>query len=81
MLDDLKYFALEFGSIRVIANPWCPETVRRQVKFPRSKKARIRKKWARKGKNFTNERVMYFIGTNEIMAHPKNVAMIVNFKL
>ena len=41
-----------FGGIKIFANPWLPTTLRVQYKFPRSKKRRIRKKWAKRSKNY-----------------------------
>lgn len=52
-------FFFEFGAIKVFSNPYCYR--REQVRFPRSKKKRIRKKWAKNEKNFKNVPLMFAI--------------------
>jgi hypothetical protein len=47
--------------MRLTIDPWCPMTVRRQVRFPRSKKRRIRKKWAKDQRNWKDVRVAFRI--------------------
>lgn len=47
--------------IRVIADPLCPITTRRQFRFPRSKKKRVRKKWARDPRNWRDEWVVFMV--------------------
>lgn len=58
-----------FTGIKLVADPWMFDRV--QFRFPRSKKKRIRKKWAKDQKNYKNvpwDKV-YKIGDTFIM-HP-----------
>lgn len=50
-------------------------TVRKQVRFPRSKKARIRRKWAKQAKNWQSEPdpALYMVG-GCIVGHRETVA-------
>lgn len=41
-----------FAGIPIVVNPCLPETRREQFRFPRSKKKRIRKKWAKDQRNW-----------------------------
>ena len=47
-------FGLEasLGGFKIIANPFLSDNVWTQMRFPRSKKKRIRRKWAKQAKNF-----------------------------
>jgi hypothetical protein len=70
-MDELKRLQdAAFSGIRIIANRYMPETVSRQYKFPRSKKARIRKKWARNPKYRRELPVIWHVD-GAIMVHPK----------
>jgi hypothetical protein len=61
---------LGFSGIRIVANQYMPESISRQYKFPRSKKARIRKKWARNPKYRREVPVVWQVD-GVIMVHPK----------
>lgn len=53
-------------------------TERRQVRFPRSKARRIRKKWARRASSY-RERPMqhgYMIGSDTLVVHPALAARL-----
>lgn len=43
----------------------------RQVRFPKSKKRRIRKKWSAKDKNWSFKPITLLVGTNTIHCHPE----------
>ena len=45
--------------MRVTMNEYVPKTVRRQFRFPRSKKKRIQKKWAKDQRNWRDEEVIF----------------------
>jgi hypothetical protein len=49
-----------FNMMRVCIDPYMPK-VWRQVRFPRSKKKRIRKKWAKDRRNWKEFDVAYFV--------------------
>ncbi len=38
--------------VEIVPSRWLPTTERRQVRFPKSKRGRIRKKWAKQQKNW-----------------------------
>jgi hypothetical protein len=44
---------------------------REQIRFPRTKKKRIQKKWSKDKRNFTDRPGMYLIGSNIAVAHPE----------
>lgn len=69
------------ASIRVIADKYCPLTVRRQFRFPRSKKKRIRKKWEKDQRNWRDESVAFLIKTPRGTPHDDRIhaAMLYNF--
>jgi hypothetical protein len=72
---DLNFMAHSFSGIKIIANPHMPETVSRQYKFPRSKKARIRKKWARNPK-YRREVPAMFQLDGYLIVHPNLYAKL-----
>jgi len=49
------------NTVKIVADPFMPETVRRQFRFPRSKKRRIQKKWRKDARNWRDERVMWLV--------------------
>ena len=57
-----------FGGIRILESAQCQERV--QWRFPRSKKKRIRKKWAQREENVRYEPRAYQYGANTIICHP-----------
>jgi hypothetical protein len=64
-----------FDGLRIIANPYTPETVKQQFKFPRSKKKRIRKKWARNPK-YRREVPAIWQMDGYLIMHPKTYARL-----
>lgn len=48
------------SGIRIIESPHA--VIREQIRFPKSKKKRIRKKWAKRECNFRTVPMVYFIG-------------------
>lgn len=54
------------NQIRIVSDKYCPLTVPRQFRFPRSKKKRIRKKWMKDRRNWRDERVVFAINTDSI---------------
>jgi hypothetical protein len=77
--------APHFNGIEIIADPYCPKTTRVQVRFPRSKRLRIQKKWRSNPRNWQEQFVMYFIpnrtNPQKILAHPEVCAVLRNFVL
>lgn len=69
-------------SIRIVADKYCPLTVRRQFRFPRSKKKRIQKKWRKDPRNWRDENVAFFIRTPKGTPHDDQIdaAMLCNFQ-
>ena len=49
------------GHITIKASPYCERWETKQVRFPRSKRKRIRKKWARDGRNWETKKVSYMV--------------------
>jgi hypothetical protein len=72
-LDKLRDLGL--SGIRIVANRYMPETISRQYKFPRSKKKRIRKKWARNPR-YRKEFPAIWQMDGVIMVHPKTYERI-----
>lgn len=56
------------GGIEILESEHCKERV--QWRFPRSKKKRVRKKWAQREENVRYEPRAYRMGTNKIICHP-----------
>jgi hypothetical protein len=54
---------MHFGGIRVYASPHMPKTERRQFRFPRSKKKRIRRKWCKDPRNWREVEVLGWLVT------------------
>jgi hypothetical protein len=50
-------------SMRIVMDEYAPTSVRRQVRFPRSKKRRIRKKWAKDPRNWREFDCMWLVDT------------------
>lgn len=80
------------GGIRIIASRFLPTERREQFRFPRSKKARMRKKWRKDQKNWRTVDArgdIYFIGSRTAaLIHPdgyealkKTVGVIRNCEL
>ena len=57
-----------FLGIKIIQSDLCME--RRQNRFPRTKKKRIRNKWAKQEKNFVYNPTAYYIGNDSLICHP-----------
>ena len=59
------------AGFKVLTNPYMATTEYRQVRFPRSKKRRIRRKWAKQAKNFrTVDVANVFAMGNTLVMHP-----------
>lgn len=81
-MDILKGELGNIFGIKVISSPYA--TTREQFKFPRSKKKRIRKKWAKNYK-YNNEYFkdvpgIWIVGRN-IIGHPTIIYKLTNFTL
>jgi hypothetical protein len=64
---------------KVYVSPYLPTMKLVQVKFPKSKKKRIRKKWSKQRKNFTHiscEDEIYKLADNSFMVSPRIYQMI-----
>lgn len=61
------------NQFRIVADKYCPLTVRRQFRFPRSKKKRIRKKLAKDQRNWRDESVAFFIKTPKGTPHDDQI--------
>ena len=68
------------AGIPIVTNPYMPETSRFQFRFPRSKRVRIRKKWAKKAENYREEAAIFLVN-GAYIGHPKIVGVIRNFTL
>jgi len=63
---------------KVIVSPHLPKFEMKQFRFPKTKKKRIQKKWAKQEKNFKQvkiKRLCVFIG-DTIIAHPDDLRQI-----
>ena len=72
-------FPLSTGAVRIVSSPFMSRTepYRVQVRFPRSKKRRIRRKWAKDQRNWTTMlRHPVCVIRDTIFAHPDVVEMI-----
>ena len=60
-----------------------PRTMRVQFRFPRSKKRRIQKKWAKQARNFRYESVAWLVDKSKLMKveYPKYRPLSVNYEL
>jgi len=59
------------GSLTVFSDPNCVKVTRAQVRFPRSKKRRMREKWAKQEKNWrTTYTPTAYIHRHMLIAHP-----------
>lgn len=66
-------------AIRVIESPYVPRFKLEQFRFPRSKKRRIRKKWAARQQNFKqvpNTTLYYLPKQGVIYCHPESAAKL-----
>ena len=63
--------------LKIFESPHCCRIERQQVRFPRSKKRRIRKKWANREINYRTNNVptAYRMG-KDILAHPAIVEQL-----
>jgi len=64
-------FGSLLGGFNIVSSPYLSSTEWKQVKFPRSKKVRIRKKWSKQRKNFASvpTATVYQMG-NTLYMHP-----------
>jgi len=59
------------GSLTLFSDPNCVKIERAQVRFPRSKKRRMREKWAKQEKNWrTTYTPTAYIHGHMLIAHP-----------
>ena len=63
------------NGINIIKSELCFKKV--QFRFPRSKKARIRKKWSKNDKNYKQVPIIYKMGET-IIAHPSIIDQLNN---
>jgi hypothetical protein len=64
---------IESNLLKIHASPYVPKTVRRQFRFPRTKKKRIRRKWAKDPRNWREEHVAFFIQTPRETPHDDRI--------
>ncbi len=74
----LRCNALHVDSLgmRVFSSPFV--TIRKQVRFPRSKRKRIRRKWAKQAKNWAEEPAAYLVTQKMIEPILKRQAEFMN---
>ncbi len=77
-MDILKGELGNIFGMRIISSPYAMN--REQFKFPRSKKKRIRKKWAKNNKYFKDIPGMWIVN-GDVIAHPSIVYKLINFTL
>lgn len=61
--------------MRFTIDPYAPKTIRRQFRFPRSKKKRIRKKWAKDPRNWREENVIWKISGSKLDMAMRNFTL------
>jgi hypothetical protein len=54
------------NGIPFVVDEWAPKSIRVQFRKPRSKKARIRKKWAKDQRNWKMVNVMWIVDTSKM---------------
>lgn len=61
-----------FNGLKLVVNPYIPRFQLVQFRFPKTKKARIKKKWKKDQRNFRNEscQTIYVIGGHTLIIHP-----------
>ena len=65
----------QLGGLRLVSNPQMCD--HKQVRFPRSKKRRIRRKWAKNQKNWKDiPQSNYYICNGSIIAHPEIIEQL-----
>ena len=64
---------LNLGSLAgvpIIVSKFLPDTERRQVRFPKTKRKRIRKKWAKRGQNWSiMKKPVFFMMQGQILTN------------
>jgi hypothetical protein len=55
------------NGIPFVVDEWAPKSIRVQFRKPRSKKARIRKKWAKDARNWKMVNVMWIVDTSKLV--------------
>ena len=81
MSGNLPQELAQFLGMRIIASEYLPKTRRVQVRFPRSKRVRIRKKWRKDSRNWTEVDAtgdIYMIPGNTAMVRPEMYAVLRN---
>ena len=69
---------LLYGDIRIYRNVYC--TIRKQFRFPSSKKRRIRNKWKKRDKNFRDipdEKIYFMQNSRTMVGHPVAVDKLI----
>jgi hypothetical protein len=63
---------MTINGIAVFVSQFAEKVIRKQIQFPRSKKRRIIKKWAKLEKNYssTHEPTAYLVEGNKLICHP-----------
>lgn len=69
-----------FKGVPVYSSPHMPLTENRQFRFPRSKKKRIRKKWAKNPANYRESDVIWMI-SGGYHCHPRVYARLLALSL
>lgn len=69
-MDPVTSSAGQFGGLKVVTSSLCVQ--RGQWRFPRSKKRRIRRKWAKVAGNHRDVPASYVLG-DVLMCHPQVV--------
>lgn len=81
-MSDYPFGLTTLYGLQLFEDPNMPDGCElRQVRFPRSKKRRIRKKWSKRDRNWkrvpVGEPPIYHIGNN-IVAHPRVMRLVVD---
>lgn len=63
------------GMLQIVPNNYLPRIDRKQVRFPRSKKRRICKKWRLKDSSW-KDTIPYVIAGHSIYIHPDNIRLL-----
>ena len=61
--------------LTIIPNEYLPKFETKQMRFPKSKKRRIRNKWAKKASSWGNT-IPYVITGHRLFIHPDNVKLV-----
>lgn len=72
--------AYMYLGMRIVENKWLtPQLERKQFRFPKSKKKRIRAKWAKRRENWkTIEKDVFYVKDNTIFLSSKNYKQVID---